>query len=389
VNLTGNSLDPYLTLEKLAMKKSLIALAVLAASGASFAQSSVTISGTFDPSVRNAKTTYGNGAAVSQNLIGNNGQGTSNFTFKGVEDLGGGLKASFLLENDFDAGNSPNNNFGSLGGEMYTGLEAGFGKVQLGRANTVSLFTQSSSQPFGTKIGSGFGAANTGHVRSDNSIVYTSPVFAGFTVMASYVNQTKATAAGTSAGTIAQGAVSGPASTDIGFLYANGPLTGGVSLWTTAANDVTSNPTTSVAGTASRNKETNAYIAYDFGVAKLGFGYFTEKQDLTGVAVGNVVTGIASGVQTVSTINSTAYNVGATVPLNANLSLLASYTDKNDKTALNLDRKVAAVGLKYTLSARTSVYARYVDDKISNLSALATAQGQKVQTTLVGVQHNF
>jgi len=269
------------------MKKSLIALAVLAASGASFAQSSVTISGTFDPSMANQATTYGNGAKVTQNTLLNNAQGTSQVTFKGVEDLGGGLKASFLLENDFDASKDATGNIGSKGGEQYTALEGGFGKVALGAANTVSLYTQSNGNPFGTKIGSGFGAMNTGHVRNNNSIVYTSPVFAGFTVSGTYANQTKTTAAVAAAattGAYTQGTVNAPASTDIGLLYANGPLSAGISAWTTAANDSTADATSLLAGAATKNRQTNAYVSYDFGVAKIGAGYYTEKQDKTGLA---------------------------------------------------------------------------------------------------------
>jgi predicted porin len=353
------------------MKKSLIALAVLTVSGLSFAQSSVTVFGTFDPSITNQKTTYGNGAAVTQNLIRNNSQGTSQLSVKGVEDLGGGLKASFLLENDFDAGKDATANLGSLGGEQYAAIEGGFGKVALGAANTPSLFTQSSSQPFGTKIGGGFGAANTGRVRSNNSIVYSAPVMSGLTLMAAYATQTKLS-------TVAdQGKVSTGANTDIGALYANGPLSAGVTAWSTAAAP-------GATGAPTKNTQTNAYVAYDFGVAKLGLGYFAEKQDVTGAG-----STISSGKQNIGALDSVAYNFGATVPLSASLNLLASYTQKDDKTALNLDRKVAAIGLKYTLSARTSVYARYVDDKISNMAAGANQSSKQVTTMLAGVQHNF
>ena len=331
----------------------------------------MTISGTFDPALTNQKTTYGGGAAVTQNLIRNSSQGTSNITFKGVEDLGGGLKASFLLENDFDAGNSPNNNFGSLGGEMYTGLEGGFGKVQLGRANTPTLFTQSSANPFGTKIGSGFGATNTSHVRNDNSIVYTAPVFSGLTLMGAYANQTKVSAV-TDQNKVSVGAI-----TDIGALYANGPVGAGVSLYSTAA-------AAGATGAPTKNDQVNAFVTYDLGVAKIGAGYYTEKQDVTGTAQA-----IVAGVQKVGVIDSKAYNISAAVPLNANLSLLANYVKKDDKTALNMDRTIAAVGLKYTLSTRTSIYARYVDDKIDNVAALANQTAKKTTTTLVGVQHNF
>jgi len=100
-------------LEKLAMKKSLIALAALAAT-ASFAQSSVQIDGLFDAGYQaiNYKGTKVNG-------IEGNGSATSQLNFRGSEDLGGGLKAEFRLETDFNAvstnantgvGSSDNNN---------------------------------------------------------------------------------------------------------------------------------------------------------------------------------------------------------------------------------------------------------------------------------------
>ncbi len=352
------------------MKKSLIALAALAAT-ASFAQSSVTISGTFDPSVQNVKTTYGNDSSVSQNRIGNNGQGTSQITFKGVEDLGGGLKASFLFENDFDAGKDAVNgyngvagatNFGSKGGEQYLALEGGFGKIAAGAPNTPTLTAQSAGNPFSTKVGSGFGVLNASHVRNSNSLVYSSPVFSGFDVRVGYGFQTKVDTGAT------QGQVSSGAATDIGAFYNNGPVSAGVSFYQLAAQPA--------AGTATgKNKEVNAYVTYDFGVAKIGAGYYTEKTD----------NATAGGL---ATVDSKAYNLSAAVPLNANLSLLANYGKKDDKvTANNNDVKIAAFGLKYNLSKRSSLYARYVDQKTDNVTSAATAK--KVQTALVGMQHNF
>jgi predicted porin len=347
-----NSLDPCLTLEKLAMKKSLIALAVLAASGASFAQSSVTISGTFDPSVANAKTTYGNGNSVTQNTIRNNSQGTSQVTFKGVEDLGGGLKASFLLENDFDTAKDATGNFSSKGGEQYLAIEGGFGKIAAGAPNTPTLTAQSAANPFSTKIGGGFGVLNTSHVRNNNTVMYSTPMFSGFSAAAAYSFKTKADAnPSTAIAAVAD-------ITDIGLNYANGPLAAGVSLYKVSSLT-----------TAIDNKETNLYATYDMGVAKLGAGYYTEK-------------GAAAGA-----VDTKGYNVSANVPLNASLNLLANYGKKDDKVAAtNLDSTIAAIGLKYTLSKRTSVYARYVDQKNDNVAANAA---KKVQTTLVGVQHNF
>ena len=385
----------------------MFALAALAATGA-FAQSTVQVVGTFDPSLVSQQTTYGDGKAVTQQLVRNNTQGTSQITFKGTEDLGGGLKANFLFENDFDAGKNATGNFSSLGGEQFLNLEGGFGKIFLGAPNTPSLFTQSSSQPFGTKIGGGFGAANTGRVRFDNTVQYNTPNIAGFVGMVSYSTQTKTavntyTASGTAGAQTfavtdatglvkaAQGSVSVGAITDIGVIYNNGPLSAGVSLFkidptgiqTATVGSLTAAGT---AGAASKNEQTNAYAKYDFGVATLGLGYFTEKQTNTGVLAGSVG---AVPTYAIASLDTQSYNVGAWVPLSPALTLMASYTKKDDKTSLNLDRTVAAIGLKYAFSKNTSAYARLIDDKISNVDATRAAFAKQVTTTAIGMQTNF
>jgi len=212
------------------MKKSLIALAVLAASGASFAQSSVTVFGTFDPSFASQNTTYVDGDSVRQNLVRNNSQGTSQVTFKGVEDLGGGLKASFLIENDFDAGLKADNNFSSKGGELYTGLEGSFGAIKLGAPNTPTLTAQAASQPFGTKIGSGFGIVNSGKVRNSNTVMYATPAMNGFSAAVAFSNKTKLDADAATPITAETASI-----TDFGVNYANGPVAAGFSIYKVAA----------------------------------------------------------------------------------------------------------------------------------------------------------
>ena len=75
------------------MKKSLVALAVLAASGAAMAQSSVTLFGIVD-----AGYAVGNGSISDKTSLRNSGYNSSRLGFRGVEDLGGGMKAGFHLE---------------------------------------------------------------------------------------------------------------------------------------------------------------------------------------------------------------------------------------------------------------------------------------------------
>ena len=304
-------------------------------------------------------TSYKNGNSVSQNFIRNNSQGTSQITFKGTEDLGGGLKAMFLLENDFDTrydgkgkegSNTPGvSNFGSGGGEQYLGLSGGFGTLQLGAANTPTLSAQSAATGFGTKIGGGFGFLSTGRVRNSNSVVYTSPTFSNITVKVAHAFKTSADANPANAITEVASV------NDMGVFYANGPLSAGYSVYKIAA-------TAGGDGT----QQNNLAVTYDLGMAKLGFGSYSESK----------------GAAT----DSKATNLSVTVPM-GNLSLIANTGSKDDTTAANKDRSITAVGVKYAMSKSTSVYARMVNQKFDNMTA--NSDVTQIKTTLVGMQTNF
>jgi predicted porin len=330
------------------MKKTLIALAAVAVSGAAFAQA--TIKGTFDPSYVMQTVTSGAGVETKTNGLQNNRQGTSQVTFFGSEDLGGGLKANFLIENDFNssAAVGATNLMGGAGGELYAGISGGFGSLKLGAPNTPTLSVQAGSNPFGTKLGGGFGAMNSGKVRNSGTVRYDSPALGGSSVAVAFTPSTA------TAGSI----------TDIGLSFSTGALSVGASSYTAAG-----------VGAAADNTLTNLAVNYDFGAAKIGVGYFTEKNGLAATAAA------ASGAT-----NSEAYNVSITVPMGA-VTLMANYAAKDDKAAANNDRTVTAIGARYTFSKRTSVYGRFVTDKIDNAAAAATAA--KATYTVVGLQHNF
>jgi predicted porin len=343
------------------MKKTLVAIAALTAVSA-FAQSSVGIKGTFDPSIRNQVTTYGNGATRSTTGLANNVQSTSQVTFFGTEDIGGGLKANFLLENDFDATKDATGNFGSAGGEQFVGLQGGFGNVQLGAANTPSLDVSGRS-PFGTKIGSGFsttvglGAQGLGHVRENNSIVYTSPTFAGFTLKAATAGKTVDLNAAN--GTAVTAATS---KEDIGVTYVNGPLKAVVVNFRQA----------------NVHKQTHGYVAYTLGnlTTTVGMG---RDEHLVAVAGSGTVAAQVAG-------KSSNYNVAAAYAMGAT-TLMANYGKLDNKSTDNYDIKITTVGAKYDLSKRTSLYARYAKQTIDNATSALLAKEQK--TAAVGIQHNF
>ncbi|MBI3230883.1 MAG: porin, partial [Burkholderiales bacterium] len=108
------------------MKKSLIALAVLAATGVAHAQSNVTIYGQMDLGLSKSTGT------TTQMLTGDNNK----LGFKGVEDLGGGLKAIFQAEIRMDSDTGTTEAGGArplFQGQSRVGLQGDFGMVRLGR----------------------------------------------------------------------------------------------------------------------------------------------------------------------------------------------------------------------------------------------------------------
>ena len=176
------------------MKKSLIALAVLAASGAAMAQSSVTLFGIVDAGVGRVSA-----GGTSVTGVTNSGLASSRLGFRGEEDLGGGLKAGFWLE----GGMSNDTGTGEGGGAAGPGFEfkrrstislmGGFGEVRLGREQVAGYVKTSSYDVFG-QVGMGqflgwsskLYGADVGGVRADNMLSYYTPNFGGFTAGVSY-----------------------------------------------------------------------------------------------------------------------------------------------------------------------------------------------------------
>jgi predicted porin len=160
------------------MKKSLLALAVLGAfAGVASAQSSVTLYGTLDVNGRYIKNT-GTDRRFS---MGTDGINSSQLGFRGVEDLGGGLKAGFTLL----AGVNPDSggiNVSTTSSRMFNrrstvSLFSNAGELRLGRDYVPTFWNTTIFDAFGTNgIGESFGVRQLySGVRSDNSIGYFLP----------------------------------------------------------------------------------------------------------------------------------------------------------------------------------------------------------------------
>lgn len=357
------------------MKKSLIALAVLAASGAAMAQSSVTLYGVADAGV-----TYLNGADNWSGVTSGNNL-TSRLGFRGVEDLGGGLKANFVLEGGFnlDNGDGASGYAGAKAGEGFqfkrrstVGLSGGFGEVRMGRELTAAFNATARYDVFGSVgIGqsrlwadggvvdaSANATAVTTNQRISNALTYVSPDFSGFKFGLNY-GFGETTASNSDSGYLGAG-----------LTYDNGPLSLGLGL------ERLNNGANSVA--ASDIDAWSLGGSYDFGVVKLLGGYRASTVDR------------AAGENK----RNGAY-VAVTAPVGPGL-VRASYNRYENKYNGGKDKADQfAVGYVYGLSKRTSVYGTYAYIKnkdganLYNLGSGGLKTNGSQQGVQVGVSHAF
>jgi predicted porin len=380
------------------MKKSLIALAVLAASGAAMAQSSVTLFGIIDAGVGYVKA---DGAGHTTGLI-NGGNSTSRLGFRGTEDLGGGLAASFWLEgalnNDVGGGATQTTGF-DFQRRSTVSLSGNFGEVRLGRDFAPTYLSLIAFDPFGQR---GFGQIETlgsgtvtnpsgtaaGYVRNNNSVAYFLPAtLGGFYGNVQYAfgeRNSNQTATRNVAGfsTTALAATTNKSNNYLGgrIGYANGPLDVAGSYGQYADVVRTAAP----GSYAQDYKLGNIGASYDFGVVKPMVLIQSEKQ---------------AGLGTVGDFKLNTYAIGATAPLGA--GVLRAQVSRYDLKNSSNDANKFAIGYVYNLSKRTAVYADVA--RISNkgaaqytfgglggsLAAGTVNPGGNVTGVAVGVKHSF
>ena len=167
------------------MKKTLIALAALAATGA-FAQSSVTIFGTLDASVQSISKAN----AAGQDLLGYvDGAVTSSiWGLKGSEDMGGGMKANFELISDIQTNNGGMNHNGLFRRAANVSLAGGFGEVALGIKTNPLIATHGTLFAVGGNSVSTNNASAMGFADffTRNAVTYTTPNMGGLQAVVQY-----------------------------------------------------------------------------------------------------------------------------------------------------------------------------------------------------------
>lgn len=352
------------------MKKSLLALAILGTiAGAASAQSSVTVYGVVDMGISRDD----NGSTTTTGL--NSGiQSGSRLGFRGVEDLGNGLKGLFTLETGIaaDTGGFTQGNT-AFGRQSFVGLQGNFGTVKLGRQNTLLRDTLDAIDPFRiglagdatrffnqggtndtTKLANG--TTGTPGGRMNNAIKYETPNLSGFSGQFEY--GFGEVAGNNTAGRQISGALQ----------YANGPIL--VAL-THNISDIAA--VVATAAPSDKVKTTLLGGTYDFGMVKAHAAADTVKSDAA----------IATK------LDRRDYMVGATVPFGAS-TFLVNYTKRKDKMLNNADSDQIAIGYTYALSKRTNLYTSYARTSNDGAAALNTVvAGENDNLFNVGVRHSF
>ncbi len=356
------------TLEKLAMKKSLIALAALAAT-ASFAQSTATISGTISVGVMDT------GAAGTKAAVSSLGGGANAVNIVTVEDLGGGLKGGFDSQIRFNAATGDRNSSGTgnalfHNANVYVG--GGFGTVRMGK---IAEDSNCGFDPYGCTGGAGViaGAGGTSGLiaalTQASSVRYESPTFAGFSLR----YQTTVTARTNERSVLNLGYANGPLS--VQYLQSKNSLNVAADgLTTTSGTFVTESGTPDTTASALTGVSNNGGITDVKGKGtSIGASY---NLGFANVAVFNAVTKSDTDVTTKDITGLTA-----SAPMGA-FTLLAGYA-KDKKAAADADTKYG-FGVNYTLSKRTTLGADVFKDE-----ALKNTTGAAGTGFVVRARHTF
>ena len=416
--LLRKSRAPVQTLENLEMKKTLVAIAALTAVSA-FAQSSVQLDGLVDAGFRNRS--HQDGVSKFGKVQVNN-TATSAFFFRGTEDIGGGLKASFLAELDWNPTQSQTTDGTSgaqggaqyytgtpFNGEQFVGLEsASLGKIRIGSPNSAILEANGQAQPFGTAIGGGYmntgvnrlgsaGVTNMGVnqyvngveaagrvIRYERAVRFDTPVFNGFSASYLYSGQNGNQ---TSTSTKAYDNTNGV--NELGLKYSNGPLNinyatttieAGANAASSGVAINTSAPVTGSAGTATLDTATGGLAAgqsvkYTYAAANYTVGAVT--------VYGGLTTGKTGGG--LATMDTASKNIAVKYQVNGALAVMANVLRVDDKLTANKDASLVGLGADYALSKRTTAYYRFeqADTRKDDVTA------GKYVTQAIGLRHTF
>jgi predicted porin len=323
------------------------------------AQSSVTLSGVLDGGIRfltNASASGGNQFTMQSNGYHNNNR----FDLSGVEDLGGGMHAHFLLESGFMLGSGAFDNTTNqiFQRQAFVGLDGAFGAVDAGRQWTTGhdiLFYYDPFELTYTPILPLSGASDG--TRVSNDVKYTAN-FGGLNVVAD-------NAFGGVAGDVNHGS-----SRAVGLRYTWGPVSVGGSY------GYRNLPVGTASFTGDNFYMIGAYYKI-FPTFKLAGGYINEIQNDVGATVSTKTQNIWGGFE---------WNLAPDLIVQA-----GHYQTNVANGTRTYGKHISMAGVTYSLSKLTALYGevdwtRYQGKGVTTINA--TGRQQQFGST-VGIVHRF
>ena len=341
------------------MQKKLIALAVAGLVAApAFAQSNVTIYGVADTSIGFGSAGDNDYTGLVSGVLSGNRVG-----FRGSEDLGGGLKAVFLLEQGFNIGDGAAMNASkAFARQSYVGLQGSFGTVSLGRqyapgynlAPNYDAVAGAIISPQAVLSGStGMTITPATPARWDNSVNYAG-TFGAVSAQAIYAFK---------------GPVGEDVSDDDAFGLGVAYKAGGLNVGAVYHN---------VGYATDDQNEFMLGAAYNFGFMTLA-GSWQNASNLGGVD-GN---------------DADVYQIGVIVPVSSNGNVHFAY-GKADPDADDTGADSWTIAYTHALSKRTTAYAGYNmtsnENSTSKYGLVPSPAGQNGEDSsifAVGVRHTF
>lgn len=365
----------------------LLAVALAGTAGAAMAQSQVQLYGTVDGGVGVVSTLSASTPAAPAGVINkvtgvhSGNLQTSFFGMNGTEDLGGGLKAKFLLEGFLRVDTGASGRFDAIPNiqtadpmfsrHAYVGLEGGFGEVRLGNNDNIAWVSMLLTNPMGANsvFSPAFRQLYNGGARGVsqvdtamvNSVRYLTPKIGGFEGGAEYSAD--------------EGR--GNANYALHGMYRNGPLLatlayqhvghGAPPALTTPPPGPPLPPGTNV---TARDQDLTLFgAAYNFGPVR-AFGQYVYIKD--------------------HRLNRTdkVPNFGVTVPVGAG-QIQAAYSQDKTSGSTTAKRTTTSVGYVYSLSKRTDLYTFAMADKYSvNVANISRTAGT-ANSYVAGIRHRF
>jgi len=313
------------------------------------------------------------------------------FGFKGTEDLGGGLKANFVIEQGLsmtsagltnsrtatsapqvDGATTTGRSATSINRQSYVGLSsANMGEVRLGyqytnvyEVSTLSGFNSGAEGVNGADAAHTYGNAIVGGTRA-NAVTYITPTISGFSAQLQYG---AATGLSTFESTVASDAQVHATRTSGMLNYANGPLKAKLA-YTDYKNGTAAGGAAIVDKTGSL---TQVGASYDFGSVIVAGTYNNGEDGAAGTA------------------NKTykGQQFGVKVPVGPWAFIATMGTAKTTSTAAGTseDIKQSQLAVQYSLSKRTMLYAYNGTTKDKAIAATAI---DKKTSTVAGIYHSF